>query len=275
MAQPVEQSVDLPGQGRTVVLDVPGPPGAPVLLLLHGIGATARLNWGLCFRPLSRHFRILAPDHRGHGRGLRTERFRLEECADDAMALADALGVKHLIAVGYSMGGPIASLAWRRYPRRVDGLVLCATARHFVPRGFTGLARATMPLAVRATRMASPVAFAVMLRRMTSRIGNSTLRARVEEELSGHDPTTIVQAAEALTHFSSHDWIGEVDVPAAVVVTTRDRLVPPGRQRKLAAAIPGARIFEVQDDHDACVHRGGFAEALLHACEAVAHEERA
>ena len=53
----------------------------------------------------------MAIDHRGHGRGLRTlQRFRLEDAADDAAALCELLGLKDVILVGYSMGGPIALL---------------------------------------------------------------------------------------------------------------------------------------------------------------------
>ena len=57
--------------------------------------------------------------------------FRLEDCADDVAALLDVLGVERCIAVGYSMGGPIAQLLWRRHPELVDGLVLCATSARF------------------------------------------------------------------------------------------------------------------------------------------------
>ena len=72
---------------------------------------------------------MLAIDHRGHGRGLRSPApFRLVDCADDAAALLRTLGAGPVIAVGYSMGGPIASLLARSHPDRSSGLVLCATA---------------------------------------------------------------------------------------------------------------------------------------------------
>ncbi len=110
----------------------PGPPGAPVLMLLHGWSATADLNWHHCFGPLAKQFRVLAIDHRGHGRGLRhTGPFTLEDCADDVAALAAQLGIERLIAVGYSMGGPIAQLLWQRHRSLVDGLVLCSTSAVF------------------------------------------------------------------------------------------------------------------------------------------------
>ena len=52
---------------------------------------------------------------------------RLADCADDMAALIDELGTGPVIAVGYSMGGPIAQLLWKRHPEKVAGLVLCAT----------------------------------------------------------------------------------------------------------------------------------------------------
>jgi len=54
-------------------------------------------------------------DHRGHGRGIRSAKpFRLADCADDVAALADRLGIETFIPVGYSMGGTVAQLMWRR-----------------------------------------------------------------------------------------------------------------------------------------------------------------
>lgn len=249
--------------------DIPGPEGAPVVMLLHGLGATARLNWGRCFRPLSRHFRVLSLDHRGHGRGLRTKHFTLEECADDASAAAEALGVRRFIAVGYSMGGPVAALTWRRHPERVCGLVLCATARHFAARHVARLARAALPVAAVAARLVPDIVRRRMIQRLLLQIEHPEMRDRIREELLGHEPATVIQAAEAVMRFSSHDWIGEVDVPTAVVVTTLDELVPVVRQVKLARSIPGAEIFEVEGDHDACVRSAEFAPTLVRACLSV------
>jgi hypothetical protein len=61
-----------------------------------------------------------------------------------------------------------------------------------------------------------------------------------------------------------------VAVPTAVVVTTRDRIVPVARQHKLAAAIPDAVVFEVAADHGVCVTAPDlFARVLLAACQSV------
>ena len=269
MARVREHTIEVSGHGETVVREHSGPEGAPVLMLLHGLGATATLNWGRCYQPLARHFRVLSLDHRGHGRGLRTRRFRLGQCADDAVAAAETLGVKRFLAVGDSMGGPIASLTWRRHPDRVSGLVLCATARHFARESVARFARATFPIAAEAVRLFPGLVKRQATHRMLQSIEHPALRDRIRDELLGHDPATVIQAAQAVTSFASHDWIGEVTVPTAVVVTTLDGLVPAPRQRKLAASIPGAEVFEVEGDHDACVASGDFARTLVRACRSV------
>jgi 3-oxoadipate enol-lactonase len=247
-ATTIVHEIEFGQHGATTVRDIPGPPGAAAVMLLHGLGATARLNWRPCFRPLSERFRVLALDHRGHGRGLRTRRFRLEQCADDAAAVARARGLERFVAVGY----------------------LCATARHFMPRNVARAARVALPAAARVARWMPSLAHERLLQRMLSRVEHPELRERVYREFAGHDPASVIQATHALSGFSSHDWIGSVDVPTAVIVTTRDELVPPERQYKLAASIPGAEVFEVDGDHGACLARADlFVPALLAACASV------
>ena len=274
---PPGRYVDLPRRGRTFARIAEGPPGAPTLLLLHGWTATADLNWFRCYAPLSRRFNVVAIDHRGHGRGIRSRRpFSLADCADDAAALARTVSRGPVIAVGYSMGGPIAQLVWRRHRDLVEGLVLCATSRNFgrsVPEramftsllGLSGLARIT-PSGLR-RRMAARV--------FEPRVGESPLAAWVTDELQRNDPATVLQAGWSIGAFSSAGWIGEVDVPAAVVVTTRDQVVSPQRQLRLAESIPGAHVVRVPGDHAVCVtdpHR--FVPALIEACESVARRAR-
>ena len=87
---PAGRRVRLPGRGTTFVRDVAGPVGAPTVVLLHGLGATASINWPGAFDALSSQFRVVALDQAGHGRGVRSRRpFRLEDCADDVARLAD------------------------------------------------------------------------------------------------------------------------------------------------------------------------------------------
>lgn len=248
---PVGRTAHLPGRGSIFYREVPGPPDAPVVLLLHGLGANADLNWQSAFDALGRHFRVIAPDHRGHGRGIRSHApFTLEDCADDVVALADHLGIERFTLAGYSMGGPIAQLAWRRHPDRVQGLVLCATSRDFRghPRErllFGGLG------------MLSGLPHLEVLR----------LAAHGIEWIAEHVLGAHPHAGWAV------DELRRADVATAVIVTEQDRLVPPHRQRRLAEAIPGAVVFEIRGDHHVVAAGGDGVDAFLHAlvgaCRAV------
>jgi 3-oxoadipate enol-lactonase len=268
---PPGRAVDLPGRGTTFIREVAGPPGAPTVVLLHGLSATGGLNWVWTFEPLGRRYRVIAIDHRGHGRGIPTRRFRLADCADDVAALADVLGLRSVIPVGYSMGGPIAQLLWHRHRALVDGLVLCATARNF--RGSQreiGL-WSVLPFVTAGMRTAPGVARRAFMREMVARrMPQFRGREWVLDEMGRNDPAAIAEAAGALGRFSSHEWIGDVDVPTAVVVTERDGLVAPERQRRLAESIPGARVFSVDGDHSVCVTAPrAFVPALLSALATV------
>jgi pimeloyl-ACP methyl ester carboxylesterase len=125
-------------------------------------------------------------------------------------------------------------------------------------------------LALASRLVPGPVRRRAIHRVLAGRVRDPDVLPWIASEIEGHDPGAIIQAGRALSRFSSRDWIGKVDVPAAVVVTEQDGMVPPSRQRKLAMAIPGATVHSVDGDHGACAYRPRqFATALLEACASV------
>lgn len=270
---PVGRALTLPGRGITFVRHAPGPPGAPTLLLLHGWMVTSDLNWFTCFPGLAERFRVVAVDHRGHGRGIRTWRpFRLEDCADDAAAVAERLGLERVIPVGYSMGGAVAQLVWKRHRHLVSGLVLCATARSFGGQlpGSQAWFATLLGLSIGSRFLPKPV-----LRRLLAHVVRRRAQRVLDEwglsELERSDTTTVLHAGWSLGRFRSDRWVGSVDVPTAVVVNTYDQVVSPRRQLDLAGAIPEATVHEVAAGHGACVtHAEMFVPHLVDACVSVA-----
>lgn len=264
------QMVELPGRGLLPVRDFPGPPGAPTLVLLHGWTATADLNWCTSYAALAQRYRVVAFDHRGHGTGLRSRRpFRLEECADDAVAVMDALGIDQAIPVGYSMGGPVAQLVWRRHRDRVSGVVMCATAAHFVERpeqrlpflGMTGLAALAR---LTPTQARAWISEQVYLQRKTEQ-----WEPWAVAQAAAHEWRMILEAGSAIGAYSATEWIGTLDVPTSVVVTLRDPVVPFARQVRLVEQIPNAEVFRVDGDHASVVTDSDrFLPGLLRAVAA-------
>jgi len=274
---PFGRRVELPGRGTTFVREVEGPPGAPTVVLLHGLSASGGLNWFQAFRPLAEHFRVLALDHRGHARGLRTrKRFRLADCADDVAALLDVEGIPNAIAVGYSMGGPIAQLLWHRHPDKVSGLVFCATSDRFMPGRREQLVVVTAMGVLAGTTRAGDLFARTPVEWVTRRQRPSELRPRPESfrnwaraEMRRHDWRMIAEATQAIGTYDAGAWIRDIDVPSTVLVTTEDRAVPPIDQGRLAVNLPTATIHRFPDGHLACVNRS-FGPAVTDAALDVA-----
>jgi pimeloyl-ACP methyl ester carboxylesterase len=258
---PLGDRVWLRGRGTIFARRVEGPPGARTVLLVHGWLASGGLNWFQCFEPLGEHFNVLAPDLRGHGRGIRSmRRFTLADCADDIAALIEREKCGPVIAVGYSMGGPVVQLLWRRHPELVAGLVLCATGAEFVPGNRERYAfAAMMTVAAGTTRVGQVAAFlpGLVTRslfgiRPPKRPGTFARWAR--SEMARHQLRAILESAHAIAMYSSKHWIHEVDVPTSVLITTRDGAVDPMGQSRLALAIPEAHINRIDDGHVACIN---------------------
>jgi pimeloyl-ACP methyl ester carboxylesterase len=105
-------------------LDFGGPPGAPVVLAVHGLGGST-LNWGLVGPLLTGTVRVLAVDLFGHGRsGLPAGRGGL--AADLGMLhrfLAEVVG-EPVVLVGHSMGAVLALQYTAEYPGQVTRLAV-------------------------------------------------------------------------------------------------------------------------------------------------------
>ena len=268
--------VALPGRGEVFVRDTgPRSDGAPTLLMLHGWTVSADINFFAAYATLADHYRVVALDHRGHGRGMRSsEEFSLEDCADDAASLLRVLAVPagRTIVLGYSMGGPIALLLARRHPELVDGLVSQATALEWresvADRGkwlFLSLAEVGLRVS-----SGDGVVERLMDRAVDVFPEIEPLRSWLEAEIQRGLGRALVDAGRALSKFDSRPWAHELKLPAVVCVTLRDKLVPPRKQRVLAKRLR-ADIIEIDGDHDVTLVDGpGYAAATLAAVEMVA-----
>ena len=241
----------LPGRGHARVYDTAGgsealaaePAGdaatasvqqRPTLLLLHGWTSTAALNWCRCFRSALRGVpragaRSSRP-RRGYPepsavppRGLR------RRCRRPARADWHRTGHRRRLLHGRAV---VAQLLWQRHREVVDGLVLCATAARFATRRLNGAGRHRgLPgLALALSRVPPNVrrrGLGVALRKRRAGRG---LAPWVVAEWESNDPAALAQAGFALGRFDSTGWIGAVDVPTSVVITTLDVTVSPRRQ---------------------------------------------
>jgi len=270
---PPARTVRVPDRGEFFLRDT-GPADGPTVMLLHGWFASADLNWlGVYGDLAAAGYRVLAIDHRGHGRGLRPlVRFRLVDCAGDAAAVLRELDLAPAIVVGYSMGGAIAQLLARDHPDAASAVILSGTAQHWqepeLRRSWKAMGLVSFGLA-NAPR--------AMLRQGLRNAGLSghgepsdRQLAWLMSELTRHSSRDVADAGRELGRFDSRPWLHQVKPRTAVVLTSNDELVPPRKQRELAQAL-GAPIFEAPISHMEIVTRASvYNPALLEALAAVA-----
>jgi pimeloyl-ACP methyl ester carboxylesterase len=265
--------ISLPGRGEVFVRDT-GDHGqvVPPVLLLHGWTVSADLNFFAVYGELSARHRVVALDHRGHGRGMRPRTpVSLEECADDAAALLGQLGVGPVVAVGFSMGGPIAMLLHHRHPDLVAGMVFCGSALEWSASARERVLWRGVSLLEVALRSGTGEGLvARVLREVID--GSPELEALepwVRGEFHRGYPPDLAAAGRALSTYDGRALAPDVDVPCAVVVTTTDQLVRPEKQYELADAT-GAETLTLDGDHFAPFSRGpAFAKALHTAVDRV------
>jgi pimeloyl-ACP methyl ester carboxylesterase len=255
---PPGRVIYLPGRGEVFVRDSGGTPTHPTVLLLHGWTASADLNFFQAYAWLTGSYRVIAPDLRGHGRGMRsTEPFRLEDCADDAAALLDQLRADKVVVVGYSMGGPVGMLLARRHPGRVQALVVQATALEWRGTPRERVVWRLLAVLELSLRLGTGTGFAerVVRQAVEEHPGLDVCRPWLAAEFRRGLGRELADAGRALSRYDARPWAGQLGLPAAMLITTRDRLVRPSKQRELAEALH-ARVIETDADHDLPLAQG-------------------
>ena len=263
---PPGRIVHVRGRGEFFLRDTGG--DGPAVLLLHGWCVSADLNWFRTYAPLAEAgYRVLAVDHRGHGRGLRTPvDFRLVDCADDAAEVLRTIGVRSAVAVGYSMGGPIASLLARSHPDLVSGLIPCATAPDWQHPRMKRVWRSMA--AFRGLLGAFPNASWRRALRLAG-FPDSAITTWTAAELTRGSAKDVAEAGRELGRYDGRPWLAELKAPAAVIVTSGDTAVPAYKQRELAERL-GAPTYDAPGDHGAVVSEAkDFNGRLLEALERV------
>lgn len=98
--------------------------GQPTLILIHG-WACRLDDWQSVASALSRHYKVLRLDLRGHGKSdAPADGYSMRQLADDTAALARSRRIRSAVVVGHSMGSTVGLEMARRHPRLVSGLIM-------------------------------------------------------------------------------------------------------------------------------------------------------
>lgn len=218
----------------------------PVLMLSHSLGQDHGM-WDAQVADLAPHFRLLRYDIRGHGAsGVTPGDYRVDQLADDALALADALGIGQFAFCGLSLGGMIGMRLCARVPERLSAVVLANTS----PRP-DAEAMETRRQAVLGGGVASVVEIA-MARYFSAGVLAAPTPAvqSARRTLLATDPAGYAACCAALRDFDETAALPRITRPVLVVSGDLDVSMPwATHSRILAERIPGARTVHLDAGH--------------------------
>jgi aminoacrylate hydrolase len=252
-----------------IAYDVTG--NGPPVLLVQGAGVCGE-GWRPQVDALAGRFTLITFDNRGFGRSsMPAGRLTIEDMAEDALALADAVGAARFHLAGHSMGGLIAQEVALRAPERVLTLsFLCTFARGPQASRITPallLTSLRMRIGPRAARRRAFLSL-VMPSSYLQQVDQTALAARLQS-LYGYDlanqPSFVMQQVRAMARFDRAGQLSRLrDIPTLVVSATHDRIAHPAYGRELASLIPGARYVEIADaGHAVTIQRADVVNELL------------
>lgn len=230
------------------------------LVLLHGI-TLSTLSWHYQLQHLSERFRVLALDHRGHGKSRSgSASWSLGRLAADLVQVLEELDLRDAVILGHSMGAMTTLRFAVDRPdvvaERVAGLVLLSAAAGPVNRlvAWGALTKTVTPRAARGLALAERARGGLFpssdLSHLVFRLGMgrgaSPTLVELNRLMTAATPVSVWgELLSEVIGFDVMDKLQEVKVPAAVFVGASDLLTPPSAARKLVAALPDARPLEV------------------------------
>ena len=236
----------LPVSGSSLAVSDIG--DGPILLCVHGFPLDHSMWRGLSSE-LSDQCRVIAPDLRGFGANAAAncQVLTMEGFADDLNELLDGLSVTQpIVLCGLSMGGYIAWQFWRRYGKRLAGLVLCDT-RAAADR--SEVAKGRHYLAERVLREGAAGATREMVEKLFGAVSLDSRRSIVDETLqvmATTSPATIAAALRGMAgRVDATSWLAEIDCPALLICGEADGITPPEEMEQVADAMPNATFHLV------------------------------
>src|SRR5262245_25368777 len=247
--------------GTTCYYPMSGRDAAPLLMLSHSLGQDHGM-WDPQIADLSEHFRVVRYDLRGHGAsGVTAGDYTIEQLANDALALADALGIDRFAWCGLSLGGMIGQWLAANASHRVTAAVLANTSARADAARMQARREAVLSGGMTA------IADMVMGRFFSPRLlaGNSAVVASARRTLLGTDPVGYAGCCAATRDMDLTGLLAAIKMPILIVDGTLDTSLPwRGFGEVLAQQIAAAHVVHLDAAHLSNIERPhGFTSAVL------------
>jgi 3-oxoadipate enol-lactonase len=222
-----------------------GPADAPVVTLSHSLAASLEM-WEPQLPALTRRFRVLRYDTRGHGGSeVPPGAYTLSMLADDVRGLLDALGIARTHFVGISMGGMIGQTIALEHPEILDRLVLADTASHMPPE--TGPLWEERIANVERHGMAPRVEETIGRWFTPPFIASSPdVVDRIRTLIRTTAPQGFIGCSRAIQGLHHTDRLGEIETPTLIIVGANDLGTPVALSEVMRERIPGSKLVVLE-----------------------------
>ncbi|AEI63538.1 3-oxoadipate enol-lactonase [Corallococcus macrosporus] len=249
------------GDGVRIAYRMDGASSLPVLVLSNSIGTTLHM-WDGQIPALSRHFRVLRFDTRGHGAsGVPLGAYSLDRLGRDVVELLDGLNIRRAHFLGLSLGGFIGQWLGVHVPERIDRLILANTSAYLGPaRQWDERIAATLQapdMTDTAETFLGNWFPAAMLQ-----VGGPVIDA-FRAMLLATDRQGLAGAFAAVRDMDLRRTIALIDAPTLVITGRDDTVTAASHGAEIAATVPHAELLELPAVHLSNVERPDeFLEAV-------------
>jgi len=234
---------------------------APWIVLSNSLGSDLSM-WTPQVAALSKHFRVLRYDTRGHGHSEAPKGpYTIEQLTGDVLGLMDTLKIARANFCGVSMGGLTGVALAARHSNRLERVVLSNTAARI------GSPEVWVPRAARArTEGMLALADVVLPRWFTADFieREPVVFAMIRDVFVHTDKEGYASNCDAIDATDLRPETPGIKVSALVISGTHDLAATPAQGRELAQAIPGARYVELDASHISNIEKAeAFTKTVL------------
>jgi 3-oxoadipate enol-lactonase len=193
------------------------------LVLLHGLGSSSQ-DWELQVPALSRHYRVILMDIRGHGRSDKpNDGYQIATFSEDLLALLEHLQTGPVHFVGLSMGAMVGFQFAVDHPQWLRSLARILS----VETVGKGLAQRLFPKPEQAD-----------------------LRQKMAQRWARNDKRAYLKSFDAIVDWGVQERIGQIHCPTLVVAADHD-YTPVQLKERYVALMPQARLVVIDDSRHA------------------------
>jgi 3-oxoadipate enol-lactonase len=219
---------------------VDGPAGAPVVVLIHAIGTSLQM-WTPQVPSLSRDYRLISVDLRGHGRSpVPSGPYRMADLAGDVTSLLDRLGIERASVCGLSLGGMVALTMAAANADRVDRLIAaCVVAVPPSPEAWRDRARTVLA-------GGSAAVSDLVVERWGYANRAPAIAQMVRDMLAATAPRGYAGCCEAIADMDLRPLLPLIAAPTLFLAGRDDPAAPASVATEMSATMADARVVVIE-----------------------------